>query len=99
MKGYVKKKILKMCKFDHNVKLRCLDHNDVCMGSTKDQWVLKEFFKSGMGEKKKTLHIGSLMDIIEFIMKLPSLVTLMSSIVCIDSCRVKITFIRSVNKA
>ena len=32
-------------------------------------------------------------------MKLPSLVTLMSSIVCIDSCRVKITFIRSVNKA
>ena len=35
--GLCEQKILKMCKDDHNVKLRCLGHNDVCMEWTKDQ--------------------------------------------------------------
>jgi len=55
-----------------------------------------------MGEKKKTLNIGSLTRnirfIIKFIMKLPNLATLMSSIVFTDSFEVKTTFIGFVYK-
>ena len=52
-------KILKMSKYDHNVKLRCLGHNEVCMEWATDQWFLEESFSSSMREKKKTLSIGS----------------------------------------
>ena len=56
-----------------------------------------------MGENKKTLNSGSLTKIvgffIEFIMKLPSLVTLMSSIVFNDSLGMENIFIGFLNKS
>ena len=63
---------------------------------------LEESFNSCIREKKKTLHIRSLIRsigfIIEIIMKLPSLMTLMSSFMFNGSFGVKTTFIEFINK-